>query len=77
MICIPHTSVRLTWKKKKVYLLWNFEMRYKAFTRLPISEMYFFVSLLLDTSILIIYFLIRKLIATLFCCLIIYHEVIL
>lgn len=76
MICIPHTSVRLTWKKKKVYLLWNFEMRYKAFTRLPISEMYFFVSLL-DTSILIIYFLIRKLIATLFCCLIIYHEVIL
>lgn len=76
MICIPHTSVRLTWKKKKAYLLWNFEMRYKAFTRLPISEMYFFVSLL-DTSILIIYFLIRKLIATLFCCLIIYHEVIL
>lgn len=76
MICIPHTSVRLTWKKKKVYLLWNFEMRYKAFTRLPISEMYFFVSLL-DTSILIIYFLIRKLIATMFCCLIIYHEVIL
>lgn len=76
MICIPHTSVRLTWKKKKVYLLWNFEMCYKAFTRLPISEMYFFVSLL-DTSILIIYFLIRKLIATLFCCLIIYHEVIL
>lgn len=76
MICIPHTSVRLTWKKKKVYLLWNFEMRYKAFPRLPISEMYFFVSLL-DTSILIIYFLIRKLIATLFCCLIIYHEVIL